>query len=68
MEFQHVRISPAHPRVHLVSTAITEENKTDSRATWCGMGLRQDSQLHLPEPVTCELCLRKLRARSRRLA
>ncbi len=62
-EFQHVRLSPAHPRVHLASTAITEGNKEDYRVTFCGAGLRADSLLQVDEPVTCERCLGKLRAR-----
>lgn len=66
MEFQHIRISPAHPRVHLAAPAITEKNKARGRVTFCGLGLQKASQLHLPEPVTCELCLRKLRARNAR--
>ena len=64
-EFQYVRLSPRHPAVHLASTVIAEENKTDSRATWCGAGLGPESLLNLSEPVTCGLCLRKLRRLAR---
>ena len=56
-EFQYVRLSPRHPAVHLA--------KTDSRATWCGAGLGPESLLNLSEPVTCGLCLRKLRRLAR---
>ncbi len=62
-EFQHVRLSQHHPRVHLASTLITEENKTEGRATYCGAGLGKDALLGVPQPVTCERCKAKLRAR-----
>ena len=64
-EFQHVRLSLHHPRVHLASPAITEENKTEDRCTYCGIALRVDSLLRVKEPVSCGLCLRKLVARRR---
>jgi len=63
MEFQHVRLSPKHPRVHLASTAITEENKTDSRCTLCSAGLRPDTLLNVQEPATCIRCLAIRRSR-----
>lgn len=62
-EFQHVRLSVHHPRVHLASTFITEENKADSRATLCGAGLGTGSLLGLAQPVTCERCLSIIRRR-----
>lgn len=65
-EFQHVRLSPAHPRVHLISTAVTEENKMDNRATLCGAGLRPDTVLGVKDPVTCERCLAMMRSRGMR--
>ena len=58
-----MRLSPAHPTVHLASTHITEANKTDQRSTRCGAGLRAASLLNVPQPVTCGLCVRKLRKR-----
>ena len=61
--FQHVRLSPDHPTVHLAYSTITEENKMDDRGTYCGHALRRDSLLGLHERVSCELCLRALRAR-----
>ena len=64
-QFQHVRLSVHHPPVHLASTAITEENKTDSRATLCGAGLGSGSLLGLSEPTTCERCLKILHRRQR---
>ena len=64
-QFQHVRLSDNHPRVHLASTTITEVNKTDSRATLCGAGLGPGSLLGLAEPVTCQRCLSIIRQRGR---
>lgn len=63
--FQHVRLSSNHPRVHLASTAITEENKTDSRCTLCGAGLRPDTLLNVKEETTCLRCLAIYRRRSK---
>lgn len=66
-EFQHVRLSPAHPRVHLASSAITEEDKANHKVTYCGQHLGGNSLLNLKERVTCERCIAKLRARADRL-